>query len=140
MTTLGLDGDQRNFLATTSRAFLFANRRDGSPTGWPMTALWNDDDVVYFNTYRASAKAQILFRDPRVGVIVMDAARALRVRGDAELVDGEVAAPLFARMVRTDGFVPEEQAARAVRRLQEGKRCLFRIVSHETRWCHGPAT
>ena len=64
-----LDDDQRAFLAHAMRSFLFVNRRDGSVTGWPMTLLWHGDDALYFNTYRASAKAKLLVRDGRVGVL-----------------------------------------------------------------------
>lgn len=129
-----LDADQRAFLAVAMRAFLFANRRDGSPTGWPMTLLWHGDDAVYFNTYLASAKAKVLARDPRVGVLALHGARALAISGDAVPVPRDEAAPMFASMVRTDGFVPPEQAARTVRRLVEGKRGLYRVRPREARW------
>jgi hypothetical protein len=129
-----LDDDHRAFLAVAMRGALFANRRNGTPTGWPMTLLWCGDDHLYVNTYRKAAKAQVLMRDGRVGLIARHGGRALAVQGDASLVAQEEAAPLFPTMVRTDGFVPAEQAARTVQRLREGKRCLFRIAPRSLRW------
>ena len=128
------DDDQRAFLARAMRSFLFVNRRDGSVTGWPMTLLWRDDDAIYFNTYRSSAKAALLGRDGRVGVLAQHDQRSLVVAGDALLVAQDEAAPMFAAMVRTDGFVSPEQAARTVQRLVEGKRCLFRVLPRRVRW------
>lgn len=128
------DDEQRVLLAVAMRSFLFANRRDGSLTGWPMTPLWRDDAYVYVNTYRTSVKARVLMRDPRASLLVVHGDRALAITGDAELVDQAVAAPMFPSMVRTDGFVSPEQASRTVRRLQEGKRCLFRLVARSVRW------
>ena len=116
------------------RSFLFANRRDGTPTGWPMTLLSCGDDHVYVNTYRSSVKARVLLRDRRVGLLALYGDRALAITGDAQLVDPAEAAPMFPTMVRTDGFVSAEQAARTVQRLLEGKRCLFRIVARSARW------
>ncbi len=64
-----LDDDHRAFLAVAMRGTLFANRRDGTPTGWPMTLLWQGDDHLYVNTYRKAAKAHVLRRDGRVAVV-----------------------------------------------------------------------
>lgn len=132
--TVAFDDEQRAFLAVAMRSFLFVNRRDGGVTGWPMTLLWRDDGAVYFNTYRASAKARLLGRDGRVGVLAEHGDRALVLAGEAHLVPQEEAAPMFGAMVRTDGFVPPEQAARTVQRLVEGKRCLFRVTPRRVRW------
>lgn len=134
MTEISFDEQQRAFLAIAMRSFLFANRRDGSVTGWPMTPLWRDDAHVYFNTYRTSVKARVLVRDPRVGLLVVHGDRALAVTGDAHMIDQADAAPMFPSMVRTDGFVSAEQAARTVERLQQGKRCLFRVIGRSVRW------
>ncbi len=135
--SVAFDSDQRAFLALAMRSFLFANRRDGTPTGWPMTLLWRDDDYVYFNTYLASAKAKVLRRDGRIGLLALHESRVLAITGDAVLVPGDEAAPMFGAMVRTDGFVPPEQAARTVQRLVEGKRGLFRVVPQQVRWVPG---
>lgn len=133
-----LDHEHRAFLARAPRGVLFATRRDGTPTGWPMTLLWRGDDHLYVNTYRKAAKANVLVRDGRVAVVARTEVpadpRALAVRGDAALVPLDEAAPMFAAMVRADGFVPPEQAARTVQRLREGKRCLFRITPCDVRW------
>jgi hypothetical protein len=99
-----------------------------------MTPLWRDDQHVYVNTYRTSVKARVLVRDPRAALLVVHGDRALAITGDAELLDQAEAAPMFPSMVRTDGFVSPEQAARTVQRLLEGKRCLFRIVARSVRW------
>ena len=134
MTNAVFSAEQRSFVSVAMRSFLFANRRDGSPTGWPMTPLWRDDGHVYVNTYRSSVKARVLLRDARVALLVVQGTRALTITGDARLVDPAEAAPIFPAMVRTDGFVSAEQAARTVQRLIDGKRCLFRIEARSVRW------
>ena len=73
MSNPAFDDDHRAHLARAMRSFLFANRRDGSLTGWPMTPLWRDDAYVYFNTYRSSAKARVMVRAARVGLLVPSA-------------------------------------------------------------------
>lgn len=136
--TFVLDNEQRRFLRDAKRSFLFANRRDGTPTGWPMTPLDHDDGCIYFNTYRKSVKASVMRRDPRVSAVIEGdfdgKRRTLAVSGDAELMDQSEAASMFESMVRTDGFVPAEQVATTVARLQAGKRCLFRIHPRSGRW------
>ena len=134
MTNAVFSAEQYSFVSVTMRSFLFANRRDGSPTGWPMTPLWRDDGHVYVNTYRSSVKARVLLRDARVALLVVQGTRALTITGDARLVDPAEAAPIFPAMVRTDGFVSAEQGARTVQRLIDGKRCLFRIEARSARW------
>ena len=87
MNAMTFDAEQRAFLAASMRSFLFANRRDGTPTGWPMTLLSCGDDHVYVNTYRSSVKARVLLRDRRVGLLALYGDRALAITGDAQLVD-----------------------------------------------------
>ena len=128
------DDEQRAFLASARRSFLFANRRDGSPTGWPMTPLWRDDDAVYCNTYRRSAKAALLERDPRVGMLVVHDERALALTGDAQLLTADDVAPMIDQMVRRDDFLTTAEVERVTRRLREGKRCVFRIAPRTVRW------
>src|SRR5215472_8052093 len=76
-------------LARSTRAFLISLRRDGSPTAHPMTGLSGDGRML-FNTYRKSAKARNLERDPRAAVVVVDgyadpAPQAVAVEGEAKL-------------------------------------------------------
>lgn len=71
------------------RAFLFTLRADGSPTIHPMTTQGRDGRVA-FSTYRKSAKARNVERDPRAAVLLLRGYHAwpgpgLVVRGRAQL-------------------------------------------------------
>ena len=77
--------DAAAFLARYTRAFLLTRRRDGSPTIHPMTAFFADGRVT-MTTYRKSAKARNVERDPRAGCLVVngyakDDVRGVLVRG-----------------------------------------------------------
>jgi general stress protein 26 len=74
--------DAAAFLARYSRAFLLTRRRDGSPTIHPMVAFF-DDGRVTMTTYRKSAKARNVERDPRAAVLV-HAERPGSARGGLE--------------------------------------------------------
>ena len=136
------DDEQRDFVAAATSAALFARRRDGSPTGWPMTPLWPGDGHLYFNTYRVAAKAKMMLRDPRVAVLLsreLDS-RGLRVVADAQLItDADEIEWLAQRALRTDGFAAPDVVARTQDRLRTGKRVLFRMAEQQTDWVPLPA-
>lgn len=112
---------------------LVARRRDGSPTGWPMTVLSPGDGHLYFNTYGSSAKAKMIARDPRVAFLLIGDTRAVEVVADAARIDdaGERLA-LADRVVRKEG-VPDEVVERTRDRLRTGKRILLRMIVRTTR-------
>jgi len=136
------DDDQRQFLPTATSATLFARRRDGSPTGWPMTPLWPGDGHLYFNTYRVAAKAKMMLRDPRVAVLVSgdDGDRAVRVQADAQLITDAAEIDWLAHhSLRTDGFATPDVIARTQDRLLTGKRVLFRMAARDVHWIDVPS-
>ena len=124
-----LPAEVREHLEEHSRSFLLTLRADGSPTAHPMTALVEEGGLV-FNTYRKSAKARNVERDPRVGVVLLDgydAAAGEGRRGYALAGEGEVG--------RVEGPVERQgagaevapgQQERVNERLREGKRILIR--------------
>jgi hypothetical protein len=116
-------------VAEARGATLFARRRDGSPTGWPMTPLWPGDGWLYFNTYRVAAKAKMMIRDGRVATVLgFDDKRALLMQADAELIVAlEDLDRLVPFVLRDDGFVPADVIAKTQDRLRSGKRVLFRM-------------
>jgi general stress protein 26 len=131
------DDDQQAVASTATSATLFAHRRDGSPTGWPMTPLWPGDGHLYFNTYRVAAKAKMMLRDPAVAVLLSSdrAPSALRVEADAQLItDAAEIESLGQRSLRTDGFATPDVIARTQDRLRTGKRVLFRMVPRRVEW------
>lgn len=120
---------------TLRSASLFARRRDGSPTGWPMTPLWPGDGHFYFNTYRTAAKAKLMMADTRVGVLLFDdAGDALSIAADALLItDQHEIEHLAPRAMRIDGFTSIENANRTLGRLLAGKRVMFRMAVRSSR-------
>lgn len=112
-----------------NRGFLLTLRADGSPTTHPMTALV-DRGALVFNTYRKSAKARNVTRDPRLAAVLIDGyeARELgQVRGFAIEGTGSIEAtpPMVER--RGDGpQVSDAQMKQVQQRLAEGKRVYIR--------------
>lgn len=124
-----LPAEVREHLERHSRSFLLTLRADGSPTAHPMTALV-EGGCLAFNTYRKSAKARNVERDPRVGVVLLDGYHlaagegrcgyALEGEGEVGRVDG----PLERQGAGAE--VAPGQQARVNERLREGKRILIR--------------
>jgi PPOX class probable F420-dependent enzyme len=121
------------FLGAHTRTFLITVRPDGSPACHPMVGLWHDG-ALHLNTYRKSAKARNLLREPRVAcVIVTDDDdphfRGVVLRGRAEVL---------ASPPPTSGSARPPGVGRAVTglvqaRLAEGKRVVFRVVPDDVR-------
>jgi PPOX class probable F420-dependent enzyme len=102
---------QRAFLDGAFVATVTTVRRDGSLHG---SVVWvgADDGAAVFNTLRSRAKARHLEHDPRVSLVVVDAAnpyRWLSLSGTAELREEGAQARVdrFAkRYVGQDGYPP----------------------------------
>ena len=138
-----LPPEAEEFLRANARAFLLTLRRDGSPTGHPMTAIVRDG-VVYFNTYRKSSKVRNIERDPRVCCLVTTAdddgdARGVVIDGTAEIVAAETLDSLASNVNTGAARIPEERGvsegtlSRIGDRLRSGKRVLVRIVPDRVR-------
>src|SRR5260370_5614883 len=89
--------DAAAFLGRYTRAFLLTRRRDGAPTIHPMVAFFGDGRVS-MTTYRKSAKARNVERDPRAACLVVngygkDEVRGVLVRGRGALRHAPLAAP-----------------------------------------------
>ncbi len=125
---------------TLRAASLFARRRDGSPTGWPMTPLWPGDGHLYFNTYRTAAKAKLMMADQRIGVLLFDdGGDALALQADAQLLTEQAEIEALApRAMRIDGFTTTENANRTLDRLLTGKRVMFRVVARSSQRVNVP--
>ena len=131
------DDAQSQLVSTATSATLFARRRDGSPSGWPMTPLWPGDGHLYFNTYRVAAKAKMMIRDGRVAVLLSTAGadRGLRVEAHAQLItEADEIEWLAQHSLKTDGFATPEVVARTQDRLRTGKRVLFRMAAERVAW------
>ena len=128
---------QAQLVSTATSSTLFARRRDGSPTGWPMTPLWPGDGHLYFNTYRVAAKAKMMIRDGRVAVLLSSAGadRGLRIEANAQLItDADEIEWLAQHSLRTDGFATPDVVTRTQDRLRSGKRVLFRMAAERVAW------
>ncbi len=120
-------------LARSRRGLLLTLRRDGSPTAHPMTALEVDGRLAY-NTYRKSAKARNIARDPRTCSLVLsgwegDALEALVYKGPAREIEAAAAAP--AEAARAELPVENSVAKRAQERLASGKRVMLAVDPEE---------
>jgi len=122
--------DEEDFLRSTSRAFLLANRADGSPTGWPMTGIYPGDGVLEFSTYRRSQKVVDLVRDPRAAVVLAprDSDRALVLRGKATLDEARDELPASASTAPLHLGVADGIRERAQERMKSGKRVAVRFT------------
>jgi len=121
--------DVARFLASHTRAFLLSRRRDGAPTIHPMTGFFADGRVV-MTTYRKSAKARNVERDPRATALVVNGyaagdVRAVCVQGHAALRRAEVGALPTAE--RTTPKVGQGVAETVTARMASGKRVLLEI-------------
>jgi hypothetical protein len=127
-----------DLLERSNRSFLVTQRADGSPTAHPMTAL-SQQGRLTFNTYRSSAKARNVERDPRVSAVYLPPYDepphgVLAVSGRGELTAAE---QLPQR--RGQGPAPSDSVARrANERLQSGKRVMIDIHPHRVRLLASP--
>ena len=137
------------FLSSHTRSFVGNLRKDGSPTGHPLTALYRDG-VLYYNTYLKSAKMRNILRDPRVSCLICTSDdetpfRALSVRGRMMLIESLQEAMAFYERgaSRTEGQRPRATSGGGRTsggaspttgsrdRLLSGKRALMRLESEE---------
>ncbi len=105
-----MDGHLRAFLDRPRFAVLATLNPDGSPH---LTVVWYEvrGDEVIFNTTAERVKRRNLERDPRVALLVGDAASYVRVDGAArEIATGERALEDIRRLAtRYDGPVAGER-------------------------------
>jgi hypothetical protein len=125
--------DVAAFLARHTRAFLLTRRRDGSPTVHPMTAFLADGRMT-MTTYRKSAKARNVERDPRAACLVVNGYGAsdvhgVLVRGRASLRAGVLSVP-----ERSAGGAPKvsgDVTGRIAERMASGKRVFLDLEPDE---------
>ena len=129
----------RALLEEHTRSFLVTLRADGSPTAHPMTAL-HDGGALVFNTYRKSAKARNVERDPRVAVAYLDGYAPEEPRGYLVEGRGEVrrAEDLPPPSGRAGPRSSEGVARRAQDRVRSGKRILIDVRREAVRELGGP--
>jgi hypothetical protein len=121
--------DVAAFLGRHTRAFLLTRRPDGAPTIHPMVAFFGDG-CVSMTTYRKSAKARNVERDPRAACLVVngygkDEVRAVLARGRGALRQAPLAAsPAGAgEAPKVSGSV----TARVADRMASGKRVFLDV-------------
>jgi PPOX class probable F420-dependent enzyme len=122
----------RSLLEAPSPAVLTTYRKDGSAHTVPVWFRWVDEafEVVIA---KGDIKLRHLARDPRCVLVVFEAVRPFRgveVRGDGELVDGDVTAARAAIAGRYLGVGDGERFA-AERRSRPG--VLLRLVPDSPR-------
>jgi PPOX class probable F420-dependent enzyme len=122
------------FLRGHTRAFLVTVRPDGTPGCHAMVGLWHEGGL-HLNTYRKSAKARNVARDPRVACVVVTddddpRFRGVVLRGRAEILTS--IAPGTGRAPRPPG-VGDDVTRLVAARLAEGKRVVIRVVPDEVR-------
>jgi hypothetical protein len=125
--------DVAAFLARYTRVFLLTRRRDGAPTIHPMTGFFADGRVT-MSTYRKSAKARNVVRDPRAACLVVngygkDDVRGVLVRGRGRLRQATMPAP--PAVASEAPKVPGGVAARVAERMASGKRVFLDVEPDE---------
>jgi hypothetical protein len=121
------------FLRAHTRTFLVTLRADGAPACHPMVGVWQQG-ALYLNTYRKSAKARSMVRDPRVACVVVTGddeprLRGVVIRGRAEFLPPAERAPAGAR----PAGVGDDVTHLVQTRLAEGKRVVVRVVPDDVR-------
>lgn len=125
--------DVAAFLASHTRTFLVTRRQDGAPTIHPMTAFFAAGRMT-MSTYRKSAKARNVERDPRASCLVAngygkDDVRGVLVRGRGSLrtaATSEVPAA-----TREAPKVSESITDRVAERMASGKRVFLDVEPDE---------
>ena len=125
--------DVAAFLGRHTRVFLLTRREDGAPTMHPMTGTFADGRVT-MSTYRKSAKARNVERDPRAACLVVngygkDDVRGVLVRGRGNLRQATMAAPTAGttEAPKVSGSV----TARVADRMASGKRVFLDVEPDE---------
>ncbi|HZQ57917.1 MAG TPA: pyridoxamine 5'-phosphate oxidase family protein [Acidimicrobiales bacterium] len=127
-----------SFIESHRRAFLVTCTAQGTPTAHPMTLIPHDG-VIYFNTYRKSAKVRNLERDPRVACLATspDGGAWAAVQGRAEVVPAsELPAGLLGG--GQSDVMSDEDLARVRERLASGKRVYLRVAATSVTGADGP--
>jgi len=126
------------FLRAHTRTFLVTVRADGAPACHPMVGLWHRG-ALYMNTYRKSAKARNIGRDPRVACVVVTGDDEPRFRGVVLRGRAEVMPPRPPSAGRAEPAGPrppgvaDDVTSLVQTRLAEGKRVVLRLAPDEVR-------
>ena len=130
--------EEDEFLRAHSRTFLLATRGDGSPTGWPMVGLY-PGGVLEFSTYGRSRKVVDLIRNPEACCVVapVDSDRALVLRGEAVVVEGQHEPSTGGDDQRSDINIASGIGERARERMRSGKRVVVRFTPTRARFVPG---
>ncbi len=136
--------DMQAFLATHKRSFVMNFRKDGSPTGHPLTAQVING-VLYYNTYRQSAKMRNILRDGRVACLITtddgeESVKSLVIRGRAVMIEDpkEALAIMASRASPARASVsPSPAASTQQQRILDGRRVMMRIDPTEIYWQAG---
>ncbi|MFC0864624.1 PPOX class F420-dependent oxidoreductase [Sphaerimonospora cavernae] len=116
----------RDLFDGTNFATIASLNPDGSPQA---SVVWvkADGDDVLFSTVKGRRKHQNIVRDPRVSILVVDAANPYRyaeVRGTAEFVDdktGELIQELSRKYTGQDWAEADPNAERVIVRITPNK-------------------
>ena len=120
------------FLKANTRTFIITVRRDGSPTGHPMTG-WYDDGRMRVTTYRKSHKTRNAQRDQRTTWLVLngydshDGVRAVEFKGIHRVVE----ATQMPNRAGVRQGVSTGLSSRTQNRLKSGKRIVLEVTPTE---------
>ena len=117
------------FLKAHTRTFILTVRKDGSPTGHPMTG-WYDEGRMRVTTYRRSHKTRNAQRDERTSWVILngydsnDDARAVQFKGVNRVVNAtEMPTHAGERQGTKTGL-----SSRTEDRLKSGKRIVIEVT------------
>lgn len=125
--------DVETFLKAHTRTFILTLRKDGSPTGHPMTG-WYDEGRMRVTTYRKSHKTRNAQRDERTSWVVLngydsdDDLRAVQFKGVNRVVEAtQMPSQAGVRQGVSTGL-----SSRTEERLKSGKRIVLEVTPNET--------
>jgi hypothetical protein len=125
--------DVAAFLARYTRVFLLTRRHDGAPTIHPMTGFYADGRMT-MTTYRKSAKARNVERDPRAACLVVDGYGKGDVRGALVRGRGTIRTAAMTLPSATTSDAPKVSssvAGRVADRMASGKRIFLDVEPDE---------
>ena len=119
------------FLKANTRTFILTLRKDGSPTGHPMTG-WYDNGRIRVTTYRKSHKTRNAQRDQRTSWLILNGYNSANVRAvEFKGLNQVVGATEMPNRGGVRQGVSSGLSSRTEDRLKSGKRIILEVTPTE---------
>jgi len=131
---------KKYFLEHGRNAVIATNRRDAGPNMSPLWFLWDEAEGVFIiSTYNSASKVKTLRRDPRMSLLIDDAANNLGVYvlvyGQGEILGpGDDAVELSLALIRKYRYTDEATVQHWKEINEDGQRVVIRMTPDEWHW------